>query len=45
MKFFCPGDPRAHTTDAGPPRPGTGRDPDTGPAPGATLPVSIINYD
>ena len=36
------GDPRARTTDAVLPRLGTGRGPDTGPGPGATLPVSIM---
>lgn len=35
------GDPRARTTDAVLPRLGTGRGPDTGPGPGATLPVAI----
>ena len=41
-KVLSSGDPRAPTTDAGLPRPDTERGPDTGPGPGATLPVSIV---
>ena len=42
IKVLSSGGPRARTTDAGLPRPDTERGPDTGPGPGATLPVSIV---